>query len=121
MSQARQAASHLSANSGIVVRGGDEEAAGVLDGVRHDPAQDAVLFDALARGLGVAHRVAAARVQQPVVAAGSAVGQIVALDQRDPQPAERQVQRRAATRRAAADHEDIVFLVHIAPDDREAD
>ncbi len=81
----------------------------------HDPAQDAVLFDALPRGLGVAHGVPAARVQQAVVAARSAVGQVVPLDERDAQPAQRQVERRAAARRAAADHQDIVFVVHSSP------
>ncbi len=91
----------------VVVRRRDEEAAGVLDGVRHDPAQDAVLVDALARRFGVAHGVAPAGVQQPVVAAGRAVGQIAPLDQRHAQPAQRQVQRGPAARRAAADDDDV--------------
>ena len=99
----------------VVVGGRDEEAAGVLDGVRHDPAQDAVLLDALARRFRVAHGVASARMQQPVVAARRAVGQIGPLDQRHPQPAQRQVERGPAARRAAADDDDVVVLGSLRP------
>ena len=111
MPQARQAASH-GRHSRVVVGRGEEEAAGVLDGVRHDLAQDAVLFDALARRLRVVHRIAPARMQQAVVAPRRAVGQVGALDQRHPQAAQCQVQGRPAAGRAAADHQDIVFLGH---------
>ena len=64
------------------------------------------------RRLRIAHGIAPARVQQAVIAPRRAVGQIGPLDQRHPQPAQRQVERRPAAGGAAADHQDVEFLGH---------
>src|SRR6185437_5983631 len=76
----------------LVVAGrAHEEAAGVLDAVPRDPAQDAVLVHALPGRAGILHHVAAAGVEQPVEAARGALGEVVALDEDDAQPAQRGV------------------------------
>ena len=92
--------------SGVVFRGEDEEAAGIFDALRHDAAQDAVLFDALMGRLRVFDRIAPAGVQQAVVAPAGAVAQVAPFDQHGLEAAHRQVARQAGARRAAADDED---------------
>src|SRR6185312_15942567 len=64
---------------GVVVLGGDEHAAGVLDAVGGHAAQDPVLADALLRGPRVLDGVAPAGVQQAVEAPAGALGQILAV------------------------------------------
>ena len=89
-----------------VVFGGDhEEPAGVLDAVRHDPAQHAVLLDALLRRLGVLHGVAPAGVEEAVVAPGGAVAQVALLDQEGVEAAHRQVTKDPGAGGAATDHQ----------------
>ena len=78
------AGGELVAEAGVVERRGDEEAARVLDAVGRDPAQDAVLLDALRRGRRILDGVAPAGVEQAVEAAGRAVGEVAALDEDRP-------------------------------------
>jgi hypothetical protein len=75
----------------VVVGQGDEQAAVLLERAGGDAAQDAVLLDALDRGLLVGDGVAGSRVEQAVVAAGRARGQLTPLDQGDRQTAEGEV------------------------------
>ena len=65
----------------IIFRQGEEEAARVLDAVAGNPLEDAVFLDAFAGGLLIRYRVASTGVQQAVVAAGGASGDIIALEQ----------------------------------------
>ena len=85
----------------------DEQAVVLLERARTDRAQDRVLLDAFDRGLAVVHGVARPRVQQPMVAAGGARGEFAALDQRDPDAAQRQVVRERAARAATSDDQDV--------------
>ena len=55
----------------------------------------------------IVHGVAGARVQQPVVAAGGPRGELAALDQRHPEPAQRQVVGERAPGAAPADDQDV--------------
>ncbi len=91
----------------VVPRRGHEEPAGVLDAVGGDPAQDAVLADALLGCPRVLDRVATSGVQQAVEAAARALGEIRAVDQHHVQPAQRRVPGHARARGAATDHEHI--------------
>ncbi len=93
---------------GLIVGGGDDEkTAGVLEAVRHDPAQDLVLDGALGGRLRVLDDIAPAAVQQPVVAPAGAVGQVALLHQHGADAAQRQVAQDAHARRAAADDQHI--------------
>ena len=92
---------------GVVERGGDEEAAGVLDAVGGDLAHDHVLGDALLRRVRVLDRVAPARVQQPVEAPARALGQVGAVGEDDVEAAQGGVPRHAGAGGAAADDEDV--------------
>ena len=87
---------------------GDEQAARVLDARGGDPPQDAVLGDALARSERVLGDVAAARVQEAVVAAGGAGPVVAALHQQRAQAPACQVPEHACPGRTPADDEDVV-------------
>ena len=91
----------------VVERGRDEEAAGVLDAVGSDLAQDHVLADALLRRVRVLDGVAPARMQQPVEAPARAFGQVGAVDEDDVEAAQGGVPRHAGAGGAAADDEDV--------------
>src|SRR4029453_17570467 len=84
----------------------------LLERPGRDAAQDAVLGDALDRRLRVVDGVAAARVQQPVVASGGARGQLAPLQQGHRQAAQRQVVGKGASGAAPADH-DHAWRVHV--------
>ena len=91
-----------------VVEGGrDEEAAGVLDAVGSDLAQDHVLADALLRRVRVLDGVAPARMQQPVEAPARALGQVGAVGEDDVEAAQGGVPRHAGAGGAAADDEHV--------------
>ena len=91
----------------VVVRRGDEQAAGVLDRMRDDPAQDRVLGDALLGRHRILDHVAAAGVQQPVEAAARSLAEVAALDQHDVEAAQRGVPGHPGAGGAAADDEDV--------------
>ena len=90
-----------------VVRGGDEVAAGELQRGRRDPPQDRVLGRAVARRQRIALDVAAAGVEEAVVAAARARREVAALDEERPHAAHRQVAQDAGAGRAPADDEDV--------------
>jgi hypothetical protein len=92
---------------GVVVGRDDEQAAGVLDAVGDDAAQDRVLGHALLRRDRILDHVAAAGVQQAVEAAARALGEVRAIDERDVEPAQRGIPGNAGTRGAAADDQDV--------------
>ena len=94
---------------GVVGRRGDEEAAGVLDRLAGDAAQDDVLLGALGGRPGVAHHVAPAGVQQAVEAPGGALAEIHPLDQDRAEAPHGGVAHDPEAGRAAADDEDVTF------------
>jgi hypothetical protein len=77
--------------SNLLIGAGDKQPAIFLERGGHDLPEDRVLLDAFARRVRVGHRVAGSTVQQAVVATRAAAGQLTALDQRYPQPAQGQV------------------------------
>ena len=91
----------------IVVGRRHEQPAGVLDAVRHQPAQQRVLVDALLGRHRVLDDVAPARVQQAVEAAARALDQVGALDEHDVEAAQRRVPGRPDARGPAADDQDL--------------
>jgi hypothetical protein len=99
------ACDELVAEGRIVPRRADEQTAGVLDAVGGGLSQDDVLRDALLGRVRVFDRVAAPGVEQPMEAAGGAVGQVLALDEHRPQAAHGRVTRYAGAGRATTDHE----------------
>jgi hypothetical protein len=82
-----------------------EQAAGVLDAVGRDAAQDGVLPHALHCRDRVLHRVPPARVEETVEAAGRPDGQVASLHQNRREAAHRGVADDAGPGRAAADDE----------------
>jgi hypothetical protein len=91
-----------------VVRRGDEEAARRFDAGRRDPAQNAVLDDALSRRNGVLGRIAAAGVEEPVVPAGCAGTEVTAINEQAAQAAPREVPQDPGSGSAPADDEHVV-------------
>ena len=91
----------------VLVRDGDEQAVVLLERPRGDPAEDAVLGDALDRGLHVTDRVAATAVQQAVVASGGPRGDLAALQHGDAQAPQGQVVSDRTAGATAPDHDDV--------------
>ena len=91
----------------VLVGDGDEQPVVLLERARRDATQESVLLDALHGGLVIVHRVARAAVQQTVVASRRPRRELAAFDQRDAQPAEREVVRESAAGAAAADDQDV--------------
>ena len=77
-----------------------------------DTAQDHVLLDALLGRLAVGDGIACAAVQQSVIAARGARGDVAAFEQQRANPAQRAVAGHAGARRAAADNNHIELLCH---------
>ena len=90
---------------GVVERGRHEEPTDVLDRVRRDLLQDAVLRDALLGRARILDRVAAARMQQAVEPPARPLGQIGAVDEHDVEPAQRGIPGHAGAGGASADHQ----------------
>ena len=65
----------------VIFRQGDEKAVRLVDAVGGYPPQDLVFLDAFFRGFGIVYGVAGARVQQAVVAAGGAGGDVGPFDE----------------------------------------
>ena len=98
----------------VVFREGDEEAVGLVDAVGCDAAEDAVLADALFGRFGIVHGIARTGVQEAVVPARGAGGDVGPLDEQGPQPAHRAVALRPRAGDAAADDDDVVFVfIHL--------
>jgi len=66
---------------------GDEQSVIELERPRADPPEHPILLDALARGVAVVNGVAAAAVQQAVMAPGRSRGELSSLDERHTDPA----------------------------------
>jgi len=77
---------------------------------RSDAPQDPVLLDTLDGRLSIADCIAAAAVQQPVVAPGRAGGQLTAFDERYAKTPQREVVREPGSGCAASDDEDLRML-----------
>src|SRR6201989_340796 len=92
---------------GIVERRRDEEAADVLDAVGRDVPEDPVLADALLGGVRILDRVATARVEQTVEAAGRTLGQVEPVDEHHVVAPERRVPGHTGPRSAPTDNQDI--------------
>src|SRR5690606_7498460 len=91
---------------GLVVPGGDhEKAAGVLETVRHDAAQDPVLLDAFDGGFGVLDDVATPRMEEAVEAAARPVGDVPLLDEDGVEPPHHQIAEDAGPGGPASDHQ----------------
>ena len=88
---------------------GDEQAAGVLDAVGRDAAQDDVLPDAFPRRLRVLHGVPATGVQQAVEPAGGTGAQVTAFHQDGGKAAHGGVPGHADPGGAAADDENLAL------------
>jgi hypothetical protein len=95
----------LVAECGVVPRRADEQTPGVLDAVGGDAAEDRVLDDALPRCVRVLDGVASAGVEEAVVAARGAVGEVPASDEHRLEAAHGCVADYAGASRAAADHQ----------------
>jgi len=90
-----------------IVRRRDEIAAGVLDAGGRDPAQYLVLGDALARRGRVLDDVAAARMEQPVVAPARAAAEVALLDEERVQASPGEIAKETRARGSAADDEGV--------------
>jgi hypothetical protein len=75
--------------------------------MRHNPAQDDIFLGAFSRRLRVSDDIAAAAMEQAVVAPGRAIGQVALLYQHSADATHRQVAQATASGRSAANHEDI--------------
>ena len=96
--------------SEVVFREGDEQAVRLFDAVRGDLPQDHVLLDALGGGFRVVHGIARTGMQQAVVAARGAGGDVGTLDQQGPQAAHGAIPLRAGSGDAAADDDHVKFV-----------
>ena len=94
----------------VVLREGDEESVGLVHAVGRDPAEDHVLADAFIRGFLVGDGIAGPGVQQAVVSAGGARGDVVAFDEEHPQAAHRAVPGRSGPGDSSAYDNDVVLV-----------
>ncbi|MFN8562405.1 MAG: hypothetical protein U0703_12470 [Anaerolineae bacterium] len=93
----------------IVARTQHEIAAGRLNRLRRNSAHDAVLVDTLERAFRVAHGVAPARMQQPVIAPARPGSEVAHVGEDHAHAAQRQIPGDAAARRPPADHQYVRF------------
>ena len=96
--------------SEVVFWQGDEQAVGLVYAVRGDAAQDHVLLDALFCRFGVVHRITGTGVQQAVIAAGGAGGDVAPLYEQGLQAAHCAVAHGTGPGDATAYYDNIKFV-----------